>query len=451
LHRGLGLALLALFLAACSADRLYWDNTPQHVRNQLDAADRLLAAGETSAARNLFEQMAETGHPEAMIRAGRAWLDEPGADRARARAHLEAAWARNSSRRDNAGLWLARTIAEDDPNRAIELLETVDARGERFAAGTLAGLLEQHRPGDPRIEALWRRGAEQGDITAMLTVARTYGDREMAARTVRELEARYNAGDRAAAANLAQLYAAGTPLADPTRERRWLERAAPEHDASALALGQMLIDQGQTEAGQRWIFRAADRGHAGSQAAAARLLFDSSDPAQRSRGETYARRAAAQGHEGAKLALGRLLTDGEHSPEATAEGLDFLRLAADSGNVWAQSELGNRLLEGNARIPRDPEVGLAYLARAAENGHSGAMLTYARALLAGQGVATNPGEGAYWLRQAAEAEHQWAQLELGRRLLRGDGMTADPGEGRLWLERAAAQGNGPAGRELAGL
>lgn len=451
MHRGLGLALLALFLAACSADRVYWGNTPQHVRNQLDAADRLMAAGETTAGRSLFDQQAATGHPEAMIRAGRAWLDEPGADRARAQAHLEAAWARNSSRRDNAGLWLARTIAVDDPNRAIELLEAVDARGERFAAGTLAQLLQQHRPDDPRIEALWRRGAEQDDITAMITVARNYGDREMAQRTVRELEARYTGGDRSAAANLAQLYAADAPLADPTRERRWLERAAPEHDASASALGQILIDQGQTEAGQRWIFRAADRGHAGSQAAAARLLFDSSDPAQRSRGETYARRAAAQGHEGAKLALGRLLTDGEHSPEATAEGLEFLRIAADSGNVWAQSELGNRLLEGNARIPRDAEAGLAYLARAAENGHSGAMLTYARALLAGQGVAPDPGEGAYWLRQAAEAEHQWAQLELGRRLLRGDGMTADPGEGRLWLERAAAQGNAPAGRELAGL
>jgi uncharacterized protein len=438
-------------LVACSGDRLYWGNMPQHVRNQLDAADRLMAGGRPAEGRALFDQAAGTGHPEAMIRAGRAWLDEPAADRTRAKAHFEAAWARNSARRDNAGLWLARTIAAEDPERAMTILEGVAGRGERFAAGQLAQLLQQHRPGDPRIEALWRQGAAEGDITAMLVVARDYGDVEVARRTARELEARWNAGDAGAGGNLASLYAARGPLPDPVRERRWLERAAERHPASAVALGQRLIDEGQTAAGQRWIMRAAQQGHPGAQATAARILLDSSDPAERAQGEVLARRAAAQGHDGAKLALGRVLTDGTHSPEATAEGLALLRTAADGGNVFAQNQLGGLLLEGNARVPKDPETGIAYLARAAQNGHSGAMLTYARALLAGNGVAADPAEGAYWLRQAAEADHEWAQLELGRRLVRGDGMTADPAEGRRWLERSAAKGNAPAGRELANL
>ena len=443
--------LLLLVLAACSGDRLFWGHTPQHVRSQLDAAERMTAAGRTAEGRALFEEVAATGHPEAIIRAGRAWLDEPDADRARAIEHFEAAWARRSYRRDQAGLWLARALADDYPDRAIALLEEVDARGERFAAATLAGLLEQHRPGDPRIEGLWRRGAAQDDIGAMVTVAVQYDDREMGERAVRELEARYNGGDRSAGWNLAQLYGPGGPFPDPTLERRWYERAAPDHDASAFALAQILLDQGQTEIGRRWLFRAADRGHAGSQAAVARLLFDSNDPAEVARGEDYARAAAAQGHEGAKLALGRQLTDGRHDAAATAEGLAFLRTAADSGNVWAQSDLGSLLLEGNPQIPRDPETGIAYLVRAAENGHSGAMLTYARALMAGEGVPQDRDEGAYWLRQAAEAEHQWAQLELGRRLIRGDGMSVDTAEGRVWLERSAAQGNQPAARELAAL
>ena len=451
MHRGLALALLAVVLVACSADRVYWGNTPQHVRNQLDAADRLMAAGQTSAGRALFDQAAATGHPEAMIRAGRAWLDPPDADRARAQAHLESAWARNSARRDNAGLWLARTIATEDPDRAIALLEAVDSRGERFAAAQLAQLLQQHRPGDPRIEALWRRGAEQDDISAMLVVARDYGDVEVARRTVRELETRWAGGDVTAGANLAGLYAEGGPLPDPVRERRWLERAAERHPASAVALGQKLIDEGQTEAGERWIMRAAQQGHPGAQATAARSLLGSPDPDMRARGEALARRAAAQGHEGAKLALGRALTDGTHSPEETAEGLALLRTAADAGNAFAQNELGRLLLAGNARVPKDAEAGIAHLARAAENGHSGAMLTYARALLAGSGVARDQAQGAYWLRQAAEAEDEWAQLELGRRLLRGDGMAADPAEGRRWLERSAANGNSNAERELANL
>jgi TPR repeat protein len=447
----LALALLALVLVACSADRLYWGSTPQYVRNQLDAADRLMAAGETAEGRALFEQMAETGHPEAMIRAGRAWLDDPDPDRARAQAHLEAAWARNSDRRDNAGLWLARAIEDENPERAITILETVEARGERFAAGDLAALLQQHRPGDPRIESLWRRGAAEGDVTAMLVVAQDYGDVEVAQRAVSELEARWNAGDASAGSRLAALYAADGPLPDPVRERRWLERAAERHDSSAYALGQYLIDQGQREAGERWIMRAAQRGHPGAQAAAARIMFDSSDPDERALGERLARRAAAQGHDGAMLALGRQLTDGKHSPEETAEGLALLRTAADQGNVYAQNEIGGLLLEGNARIPKEPEAGIGYLLRAAENGHSGAMLNYARALLSGNGVARDPAQGAAWLRQAAEADNEWAQLELGRRLLRGDGMSVDSAEARLWLERSAAQGNGPAGRELANL
>ncbi len=451
MHRGLALALLAVVLVACAADRLYWGSTPHYVRNQLDAADRLMAAGQTAKGRALFEQMAETGHPEAMIRAGRAWLAEPDPDRARAQAHLEAAWARNSARRDNAGLWLARAIEPEDPARAITILETVEARGERFAAGQLAQLLQQHRPGDPRIESLWRRGAAEGDLTAMLVVAQDYGDVEVAQRTVSELEARWNAGDAGAGARLATLYAANGPLPDPVRERRWLERAAERHPASAVALGQKLIDEGQTEAGERWIMRAAQQGHPGAQATAARSLLGSPDPDVRARGEALARRAAAQGHEGAKLALGRALTDGTHSPEETAEGLALLRTAADAGNAFAQNELGRLLLAGNARVPKDAEAGIAYLARAAENGHSGAMLTYARALLAGSGVARDQAQGAYWLRQAAEAEDEWAQLELGRRLLRGDGMGVDSAEARRWLERSAAQGNGPAGRELANL
>lgn len=438
-------------LAACSGDRLFWGNTPQHVRNQLDAADRLMAAGQTAQGRALFDEAAATGHPEAMIRAGRAWLDEPNANRGRAIAHFEAAWDRRSNRRDQAGLWLARAIADDDPDRAIELLEAVDARGERFAATTLAQLLEEHRPDDPRIEALWRRGAEQDDITAMVTVASRYGDRAVGERAVRELESRYNAGDRSAGWNLAQLYGKDGPFPDPARERRWLERAAADHDPSAFALAQLLIDQGQTELGERWLLRAADRGHPGSQAAVARILFQSSDPDEVARGEAYARRAAAQGHDGAKLALGRHLTTGRHGPEATAEGLAFLRTAADEGNVWAQADLGNLLVEGNAQVPRDPETGLAYLARAARNGHAGAMLTYARALLSGNGIQRDPDEGVYWLRQAAEADHQWAQLELGRRLVRGDGIATDTAEGRRWLERSAAQGNNPAQRELANL
>ena len=125
--------------------------------------------GDVAEARERYDAMAETGQPEALIRAGRAWMAEPGADRERASELFELAWNRKSKRRDNAGLWLARSIAEDDPEQAIELLEVVAGRGERGASGQLAKLLIKHHPSDPRIERLLRQAGAEGDTTALLS------------------------------------------------------------------------------------------------------------------------------------------------------------------------------------------------------------------------------------------------------------------------------------------
>jgi TPR repeat protein len=308
----LGAPFALLLLAACSAETVYWGSTPLYVRNELAAADRLMAAGETELARERYDRMAETGHPEALIDAGQAWLDAPDADPARARELFEAAWSRNSQRRDQAGLWLARSLADDDPERAIGLLETVAERGQRGAAGSLAKLLAEHHPDDPRIEPLLRQAAAEGDLTSQLTLGRRYEDNEALYRAIVELEARSASGDASAANRLARVYSAKGPLPDSEQYLAWLRLAAERGDSNAmLNYGRVLLEGEivayDPEQGIEWLRRAAQADDHWAQLELGRRLVrgDDIDP-DPERARMWLERAAAQGNEKAASTLADL-------------------------------------------------------------------------------------------------------------------------------------------------
>ncbi len=304
--------LALLLLVACTPSGAYWGSTPQHIRSQLDAADRLLAAGQTTAARERFDRLAATGQPEALIRAGRAWLAEPDPDRQRASELFEAAWTRNSERRDQAGLWLARAVAPDDPDRAVELLETVAARGERGAAGELARLLAQRDPGDPRIVGLLRRAAAEDEVAALLTLARDYRDEEAIRRTPQLLEARHTQGDAFAANHLARFHAADGPVPDQELEITWLRRAAERgHPAAMLNYGRALLAGEVVARDQRrgiaWVRRAAEADNPWAQLELGRRLARGDGvPGDPREARLWLERAAAQGNQQAARALAEL-------------------------------------------------------------------------------------------------------------------------------------------------
>jgi hypothetical protein len=309
LLRRAALPFALLLLAACSSNALYWGSTPQYVRHHLDSADQLMERGEVAEARERYDAMAATGQPEALIRAGRAWMAEPGADRERASELFELAWSRKSKRRDNAGLWLARSIAEDDPEQAIELLEVVASRGERGASGQLAKLLIKHHPSDPRIERLLRRAGAEGDTTALLSLARRYEDREALRRAVVLLEEKSAAGDAAAANRLARVYAPRGPLPDDQLYIDWLKRAAERGDTNAmLNYGRVLI-KGE---------------------------LVTRDP---NRGIAWVRRAAMADDHWAQYELGKRLTRGDDVERDLRQGQMWLEKAAAQGNEKAERVL----------------------------------------------------------------------------------------------------------------
>ena len=305
----LGLSLVLLLLAACTSDALYWGNTPQYVRNQLTAANELMERGDLAEARERYDEIAETGHPEALIRAGRAWMAKPSADRERAREYFEVAWNRKSKRRNNAGLWLARSIAEDDPEQAIELLEVVADRGERGAAAQLAKLLIKHDPEDPRIEGLLREGGAQGDITSLLTLARDYQDDEALRRAVVLLEERAATGDASAANRLARVYSPKGPRPDTELYVTWLKRAAERGNTNAM------LNYG----------RALLKGEV--------VTYDPN------RGIAWVRRAAQADDHWAQYELGKRLTRGDDVDRDVVQGRAWLEKAAAQGNEKAERVL----------------------------------------------------------------------------------------------------------------
>ena len=114
------------------------------------------------------------------------------------------------------------------------------------------------------------------------------------------------------------------------------------------------------------------------------------------------RQAAAQGHRGAFYTLGVMLLEGDIgvAPDR-AEGLSWLRRAAEAGDVMAQMRLGEALSAADA-----PE------------GAAGAA------------------EGAGWYLRAAETDHAPAQFAVSMLYARGHGFARDLGAAAYWAERA---------------
>lgn len=91
------------------------------------------------------------------------------------------------------------------------------------------------------------------------------------------------------------------------------------------------------------------------------------------------RHAANKGSAPAALALGEMYDPATFSPETSAlpapnpaQAAEWYQKAAEAGLAEAQYRLGTLLLSGKTDAPDAPEVGAAWLRRAADQGHAGA-------------------------------------------------------------------------------
>ena len=106
----------------------------------------------------------------------------------------------------------------------------------------------------------------------------------------------------------------------------------------------------------------------------------------------------------------------------------------------AQYALGKLLLSDDWEV-RDLAEGIHWLKEAAENGNQWAAYRLGKEYLTGQAMTKDTTKATEWFTRSAEAGNQYAQYMLGKLYLTGQGVAQDQAQAMAWFSRSAAQGN----------
>ncbi len=124
-----------------------------------------------------------------------------------------------------------------------------------------------------------------------------------------------------------------------------------------------------------------------------------------------------------------------------ARSLSAVRAAADSHNPAAAFELALRYQDGLG-LPADAETAVAWMQRAAADGHALAQYNLGILCLTGRGTPPDPTRALSWLRASAEQGSLRAAFMLGT--LYYEGVAGDRAleEACKWLDTVAVRGGG---------
>lgn len=114
---------------------------------------------------------------------------------------------------------------------------------------------------------------------------------------------------------------------------------------------------------------------------------------------------------------------------------------ANTGDPWAQLNLGAAYDNGAAGLAIDPVQAVRWYRRAAEAGLAEAQFNLAHCLATGNGTARRDDEALQWMLRAAEQGLVSAQYLAGVMLAEGIGTPVDRARAIAWLERAKQGGH----------
>ena len=364
--------------------------------------------------------------------------------------------------------------------RARSWLEAAAQQGHADARAVLSHL----KPPQPE-PVSWQQGAEQGDAEAQYRLGMQYlrGEGRPKDESWAQIWLEKAAGQGHAAAQEA-LEALTGPRAQEGGRLSKLSQAAEQGDAEAqYGLGMTLLYGAKADRdpdqGMRWLEKAAGQGHAAAIAELEKLMprrgpEQAADPAattedgvRRYNRQQYgeARRIfldrAKAGDARAMRYLGQMCLKGEGMTASVQEGVMWLRQAGDHGDNLSQYKLGRMYHHGEGVLKDEAEARRWYGLSAAQgnryahdalqelNGVSDpapqdkAAAGYRRgmAYLRGEGVPKNPSEAARLLRESADLGYPASQYELGGLYEKGNGVALNPKEAARWYLKAAEQGH----------
>ena len=113
---------------------------------------------------------------------------------------------------------------------------------------------------------------------------------------------------------------------------------------------------------------------------------------------------------------------------------------AEEGKLWAQYQLGGRYLYGLYGFDKNVAEGVRYIRMAAEGGYVEAKYSLGIMHYEGKGVSQDYNIALDWFRQAADEGNALAQKRMGYMYYNGEGVDKDYKEALIWYKKAADQG-----------
>lgn len=144
---------------------------------------------------------------------------------------------------------------------------------------------------------------------------------------------------------------------------------------------------------------------------------------------------AAAGDRVAQFSLGALLYYGGRD---LAMAIAWLRRAAGQGHPGAEFHVG-QLYDFGFGVEQDDRQALDWYRRAADHGNAAAQRAVGDFYRKGRGVTADAGEAARWYLRGADGDDLRAQYELGQSYFTGTGVTRDYASAYVWFALAASQ------------
>lgn len=216
---------------------------------------------------------------------------------------------------------------------------------------------------------------------------------------LKRIEADHN--DAAAMTLVGEIYRLGLGVpANAKTASEWYERADARGDINAsYALALSLLDgsAGRTDparAGQL-LQKAAGAGHPAANYNLALALLATGDAANDKRAVAALEIAAKSGVGEAMQALGILARQGRGMPQSDAVSAEWMRQAAEAGNLAGEIEYAIMLFNGTG-VAKDERHAATLFLRAAHRGNPVAQNRLARLYQAGRGIPPDMIEAAAW-------------------------------------------------------
>ncbi len=398
-------------------------------------------AGRHAKAVELAKPLAEEGNADALYLMGYAHETAQGAEASREKAlefYRKAAAAKHLDASYRMSFILLASDDEKEREQARESLESA-ARSDVTVAGRILGeayLLGRLTPAPDPDKAVfwWQRAADAGDIPSMLLLARFY-DGQFGFPELREVKKALDFYAKAAGlGNAGAMAAIGSRLLNGEKEirdekkaREWLKKAIDAKEYSAyLALGDYEENVNQDpKAAFAHYERGKDAGQIDCMLRAAAFHMEGKGTEKDvARGLDILNQAAKAGSPVAHFQIAAHTLSAEE-PDLVS-GYSHLVIAANGNLVEAQNELGLLYLSGRLQAA-DATAGVAWLARAAKNGHTAAQHNLATLYENGlAGLDRNLENAGQLYSLAANQGHAAATLALARLHRDGTGTEADP-------------------------